>query len=197
MIKRAKREIMQTVLVVGLGEIGGTIFSVLKDSQKFKIYGVDVDKKKMNECGAEEPLSQFNKLDVLHICIPVPNKDKFLGIAKSYIEKYKPRLTIVNSTVPIGTTIELYKQSGGLIAHSPCRGVHKNKEYMKKEFSRWAKYVGGATPEAGIAAQEHFTLAGLKTKVLLNCTDTEFAKLFETTYRTWMIVFFQKMHRLA
>jgi len=30
-----------------------------------------------------------------------------------------------------------------------------------------------------------------------NCTDTEFAKLFETTYRTWMIVFFQKMHRLA
>ncbi len=49
---------MQTVLVVGLGEIGGTIFSVLKESQKFKVYGVDVDKKKMDEYGAEEPLSQ-------------------------------------------------------------------------------------------------------------------------------------------
>lgn len=193
---------MQTVLVVGLGEIGGTVFSVLKDSQKFKVYGVDVDKKKMEEYDSVEPLNQSNKsspndLDVLQICIPVPNKNKFIEISKLYIEKYKPKLTIINSTVPIGTTIELYKHCGGLIAHSPCRGVHKNKEYMKKEFIRWTKYVGGATPEAGTAAQEHFALAGLKTKTLANCSDTEFAKLFETTYRTWMIIFFQKMNRLA
>lgn len=117
---------MQTVLVVGLGEIGGIIFSVLKESNKFKIYGIDVDKKKMEEWGAVEPLSQFkkspaNELDVLHICIPVPNKNKFIEIAKGYIEKYQPKLTIINSTVPIGTTIELYKHCGGLIAHSPCR----------------------------------------------------------------------------
>ncbi len=193
---------MQSVLVIGLGEIGGTIFSVLKESGKFDIYGIDLDKKKVEECGAVEPLSQVkkspaNKLDVLHICIPVPSKNKFIDISKGYIEKYNPKLTIINSTVPIGTTIELYKQCGGLIAHSPCRGVHKNKEYMKKEFSRWTKYVGGATPEAGKAAEEHFILAGLKTKQLANCSDTEFAKLFETTYRTWMITFFQKMHRLA
>ncbi len=193
---------MQSVLVIGLGEIGGTIFSVLKESQKFNIYGIDLDKKKMQECGAAEPPSQvkkspINKLDVLHICIPVPNKNKFIEISKGYIEKYQPKLTIINSTVPIGTTLELYKQCGGLIADSPCRGVHKNKEYMKKEFSRWTKYVGGATPEAGKAAEEHFAVAGLKTKQLANCSDTEFAKLFETTYRTWMITFFQKMHRLT
>lgn len=187
---------MQTVLVVGLGEIGGTIFSVLKESQKFQVYGLDLDKKKMEEVSATAPPSKA-KLDVLHICIPVPNKKKFIEISKSYTETYKPKLTIINSTVPIGTTLDLYKQCGGLIAHSPCRGVHKNKEYMRKEFMRWAKYVGGATPEAGNAAEEHFKLAGLKTKQLANCTDTEFAKLFETTYRTWMIVFFQKMHRLA
>ena len=186
---------MQTILVVGLGEIGTTVFGILKDSQKFKVYGVDVDEKKMEENSAQEPPN--GKIDVLQICIPVPNKDKFIQIAKGYIEKYHPKLTIINSTLPIGTTMALYKHCGGLIAHSPCRGVHKNKEYMKKEFSRWTKYVGGATPEAGKAAAEHFALAGLKTKVLDNCTDTEFAKLFETTYRTWMIVFFQKMHRLA
>ena len=68
---------------------------------------------------------------------------------------------------------------------------------MVKEFKRWKKYVGGATPKAGKKAKEHFETAGLKTKQLANCTDTEFAKLFETTYRTWMIVFFQKMQRLA
>ena len=63
---------MQTVLVVGLGEIGGTIFTVLKDSQKFKIYGVDVDKKKMSEYNTVEPPSQSptNELNIynLHTC---------------------------------------------------------------------------------------------------------------------------------
>jgi UDP-N-acetyl-D-mannosaminuronate dehydrogenase len=186
---------MQTILVTGLGEIGATVFDILKDNEKFKVYGLDLDKKKMEENNAQEPPK--GKIDVLQICIPVPNKEKFVQIAKGYIEKYHPTLTIINSTLPIGTTMALYKQCSGLIAHSPCRGVHKNKEYMKREFSRWAKYVGGATHEAGKAAAEHFTLAGLKTKLLDNCSDTEFAKLFETTYRTWMIVFFQKMHRLA
>ena len=154
-------------------------------------------RKKWKITGATEEPTTIQAVDVLDVCIPVPNKDKFIAITKGYIEKYHPKLTIINSTVPIGTTIELYKQSGGLIAHSPCRGVHKNKEYMIKEFKRWTKYVGGATPEAGKAAQKHFELAGLKTKALANCTDTEFAKLFETTYRTWMIVFFQKMQQLA
>ncbi len=187
---------MQNVLVVGLGEIGSTVYSVLKESGKFKLYGVDIEKKKMEECEAQEPPIE-GQVDVLQICIPVTEQKKFLQIAKTFIEKYQPTLTIINSTVPIGTTLELYKQCGGLIAHSPCRGVHKNKEYMVKEFKRWAKFVGGATPRAGKAAAEHFALAGLKTKVLANCSDTEFAKLFETTYRTWMIVFFQKMARLS
>ena len=192
---------MQSVLVVGLGEIGGTVYGILKESGKFQIYGADLEKEKMRECAAVEPPTQEKSsksgIEVLDICIPVPNMKKFIEISRGYIEKYHPKLTIVNSTVPIGTTMELYKQCGGLIAHSPCRGVHKNKEYMAKEFKRWTKYVGGATPEAGKAAQEHFQLAGLKTKQLANCSDTEFAKLFETTYRTWMIVFFQKMNRLT
>jgi hypothetical protein len=187
---------VQSVLVVGLGEIGGTVFDVLKESCNFQLYGADVDKEKMKDAGATEPPKDI-PVDVVDICIPVPNKKKFLEISKAYIEKYQPKVTIINSTVPIGTTMELYKRCGGLVAHSPCRGVHKNREYMIKEFKRWTKYVGGATPEAGKAAQEHFELAGLKTKQLANCSDTEFAKLFETTYRTWMIVFFQKMNRLA
>jgi len=187
---------MQTVLVVGLGEIGSTVYTVLRESQKFILYGVDFDKTKMEECQTTAPPA-CTKIDVMHVCIPVSNKERFIEVIQHYVEDFNPKLTIVNSTVPIGTTIELYKQIGGLVAHSPCRGVHKNKQYMVKEFKRWTKYVGGATQEAGIAAQENFKTAGLKTKQLKNCTETEFAKLFETTYRTWMITFFQKMQRLA
>ncbi|MEM2507116.1 MAG: GDP-mannose dehydrogenase, partial [Nitrososphaeria archaeon] len=43
----------------------------------------------------------------------------------------------------------------------------------------------------------HFEKAGLKTKVLKGCLETELAKLFETTYRAWMIACFQEMHRIS
>ena len=38
---------------------------------------------------------------------------------------------------------------------------------------------------------------GLKVKTLKSCTETELAKLFETTYRAWMIACFQEMHRIS
>jgi UDP-N-acetyl-D-mannosaminuronate dehydrogenase len=33
--------------------------------------------------------------------------------------------------------------------------------------------------------------------VLKSCAETELAKLFETTYRAWMIACFQEMHRIS
>jgi UDP-glucose 6-dehydrogenase len=36
-----------------------------------------------------------------------------------------------------------------------------------------------------------------KVKTLKSCTETELAKLFETTYRAWMIACFQEMHRIS
>ena len=47
------------------------------------------------------------------------------------------------------------------------------------------------------AAKVHFEKLGLKVKVLKSCRETELAKLFETTYRAWMIACFQEMHRIS
>jgi len=68
---------------------------------------------------------------------------------------------------------------------------------MKWELKRWTKYVGGSEPKAAEAARKHFEKLGLKTKVLKSSLETEVAKLFETTYRAWMIVCFQEMHRIS
>jgi UDP-N-acetyl-D-mannosaminuronate dehydrogenase len=68
---------------------------------------------------------------------------------------------------------------------------------MKWEIKRWTKYIGGATEEAGEAARKHFEKVGLNTKRLTGSTEAELAKLFETTYRAWMISCFQEMHRIA
>jgi UDP-N-acetyl-D-mannosaminuronate dehydrogenase len=68
---------------------------------------------------------------------------------------------------------------------------------MKWELKRWTKYVGGVNEEAAEKAKKHFEKLGLKTKVLKGCIETELAKLFETTYRAWMIACFQEMHRIS
>jgi UDP-N-acetyl-D-mannosaminuronate dehydrogenase len=68
---------------------------------------------------------------------------------------------------------------------------------MLWEMKRWPKYVGGATPKAGVLAKAHFEKLGLTVKVLKSCRETELAKVFETTYRALMIAGFQEMHRIA
>jgi UDP-N-acetyl-D-mannosaminuronate dehydrogenase len=68
---------------------------------------------------------------------------------------------------------------------------------MKWEMKRWTKYVGGANAEAAEVACKHFEQMGLKVKTLKSCAETELAKLFETTYRAWMIACFQEMHRIS
>jgi UDP-N-acetyl-D-mannosaminuronate dehydrogenase len=68
---------------------------------------------------------------------------------------------------------------------------------MKWELKRWTKYVGSVDEESAEVARKHFESFGLKTKVLKSCLETELAKLFETTYRAWMITCFQEMHRIS
>jgi len=68
---------------------------------------------------------------------------------------------------------------------------------MEWELKRWTKYVGGVNTKSTDAARKHFEKAHLKVKTLKSCTETELAKLFETTYRAWMIACFQEMHRIS
>jgi len=68
---------------------------------------------------------------------------------------------------------------------------------MQWELKRWTKYIGGANAESASATREHFEKAGMTTKILRSCNETELAKLFETTYRAWMVTCFQEMHRIS
>ncbi len=187
----------ETVLIVGLGEIGHTLFALFKDEKdSFDVYGLDLDQTKMKQLGQDRK-NIPNKIDTMHICLPCSSQQNFVAVTKSYVEEYKPRLVIINSTVPPGTTMKVSEGCKFLVAHSPSRGVHKDAEHMKWEMKRWTKYVGGANKAAAQAACGHFEKLGLKVKILKSCSETELAKLFETTYRAWMIACFQEMHRIS
>jgi len=186
----------ETVLVVGLGEIGRALFELLKEKDSFTVYGLDLDKTKMR-AARQDPSKLPQKVDTMHICLPCKDQDKFVATVANYAKQFKPKLLIINSTVPPGTTKKVQQSCECLVAHSPARGVHKSPAHMKWEMKRWTKYVGGADAKAAEAACKHFEKMGLKVKALKSCAETELAKLFETTYRAWMIACFQEMHRIA
>jgi UDP-N-acetyl-D-mannosaminuronate dehydrogenase len=180
-----------------LGEIGEALLSLLKEKEKgFSVYGLDLNQTKMHALAQDENKLP-SRVDTMHICLPCESQETFIEAVHGYYKKFKPELIIINSTVPPETTMKIQERCKCLVAHSPVRGVHKNPEYMKWEIRRWTKYVGGADQKATDAARKHFEKMNLKVKTLKSCTETELAKLFETTYRAWMIACFQEMHRIS
>jgi UDP-N-acetyl-D-mannosaminuronate dehydrogenase len=185
----------EKVLVVGLGEVGRALFELLKESGKFNVYGFDVDEDKMRSVVGDVKLP--DSFDVMHVCYPCSDPEKFVRVTVNYMRRFKPKLTIIDSTVAPGITQKIFEETKSLVVHSPVRGMHKSLETMKRDILFWSKYVGGATPEAAELAKRHFEELGLKVKVLRSPMETELAKLFETIYRAWMIACFQEMHRIS
>ena len=188
--------VKEKVLIVGLGEVGRTLFELFEESGKFDLYGLDVNKAIMQEVAGDRKVPKT--VYVMHICYRCTEQESFIQTSLGYIRKFNPKLAIIESTVPPGTTQKIYESSKlSLLAHSPIRGMHNSLKSMKNDVQFWTKYVGGTTKEAAEAAKKHFEKLGLKVKVLNGPAETELAKLFETTYRAWMIACFQEMHRIS
>lgn len=167
------------VVVIGLGEIGKPILELV--SKQHDAVGVDV----------YPSLNRIGKVDLLHVCYPFEIND-FVGETARYIALFTPTLTIVNSTVAIGTTRTIAERTGAAVVHSPVRGKHAR---MLDEIRTYTKFVGAIDAVTGRQAAEHFESIGLKTKTLSSPEATELAKLTETTYFGLMIAWAQEVER--
>lgn len=169
----------QRVVVVGLGEVGRPLLELV--SKHHNAIGVDIS----------PPVEKIGKVDLLHVCYPFEIKD-FVGETARYIERFRPTLTIINSTVAIGTTRGIAERTGAAVVHSPVRGKHAR---MRDELHVYTKFVGALDPKTGELAAKHFESLGLKTKILSSPEATELAKLAETTYFGLMIAWAQEVER--
>ena len=169
----------KTVVVLGLGEVGKPLLELT--SKYYDAIGIDIS----------PPLQRIAQVDVLHVCYPFEIKD-FVGVTARYIERFRPALTIINSTVGVGTTRAVAQRTGAPVVHSPVRGKHVR---MLDELRSYKKFVGAIDPAAGEQAGEHFESLGLKTEVLSSPEATELAKLTETTYFGLMIAWAQEVER--
>jgi|SRR5438552_2803116 len=171
-------QVSQTVIVVGLGEVGKPLFEIIR--MRHQAFGIDID--------LAAPL---NRCDVMHVCFPFRD-EKFVGQVVEYIGRYQPALTIINSTVAPGTTRRIAVESGAPVVNSPVRGKHA---HMREELLHYTKFIGALDSESGGCAVEHFESVGMRTKLLGSPEASEIAKLTETTYFGLMIAWAQEVER--
>jgi hypothetical protein len=131
---------MKTIktLVIGFGQIGKSVYNVLH-SEGFDVHARDTD---------QDPI--LNDIDVLHICFPYT--ENFVKCVKKYKKLYKPKYTIIHSTVPVGTTTKCK------CFYSPVRGIHPHLENSLKTFVKYLaprnEYLKSYFAQAGITVEE-------------------------------------------
>ena len=164
---------MQKTLVIGKGEVGVSLFNVLKKVY-YDTYIKDV-----------EPIDLEN-IDVLNICFPY--SDKFEEYVKEYQTLYNPKLTIIHSTVPVGTSRKL-----GAV-HSPIHGKHPN---LEQGILTFVKYVGCDNRDRAFEASKFLARAGIVTKVVKNAETSEMSKIYCTTQYGLNIVLMKEMYAMC
>lgn len=170
-----------TTLVVGIGEVGRPLAEVLERSGP--VLRHDLERREFSD-----------PIKVMHICFPFRESSEFIGSALDYVRRFKPALTIVNSTVLPGTTRTLARQSQSAVCYSPVRGKHVE---MVSALTHYVKFVAAPEEQWATAAENHFARAGLRTQRMGAPETLEVAKLAETTYFGVCIAFAQELNRYA
>jgi UDP-N-acetyl-D-mannosaminuronate dehydrogenase len=139
--------------VIGLGETGRPLFEILSEYH-------DVDGIDLKDCKNPIPINY----DIINICIPY--NDKFVSIVQDYQDLFNQPLTIIHSTVPIGTTSKIKNA-----VHSPILGKHNR---MKEDLKAYKKWIGG---ELADEARNYLQRAGIMCMTVATSEETEALKL--------------------
>lgn len=158
--------------ILGYGEIGKAVAKFYKNP-------------KIKDLKRDDGLKG---IEILHVCIPW--SEKFVDIVKKEIKAINPKLTIIHSTVAPGTV----KKIGGMVVHSPVRGIHP---YLYEGIKTFVKYVGADDKKAAKLAEEHFRHLNIKTKTFFPSTTTELGKVLDTTYYGVVIAWHGEMKKMC
>lgn len=146
---------MDQALIIGVGEVGGALAEVLSKAHHVSIRDLHQD------------TSNGAHYDFLHVCFPYT--DDFCREVAQYQVQYEPSVTVIHSTVPVGTSTSL-----GAV-HSPVIGLHPN---LGPGLLTFTKFVGGK--QASTVAR-HLSRAGIRCYLTDKAETTELLKLLCTT----------------
>ena len=174
-----------TDIILGMGEVGETLFNLLVD-RKFDCIGIDLDNSKCKNYTENEIIENPQ---YLHVCLP-GELTGFTDIVVNWINKIKNiKVVIIHSTVKPGTTKTIQEKFSMPILFSPVRGVHKRFLNDIKKYTKFISFDG-----AEIDSKIRIDLEKRFEKIdWMSTTKTaELAKiLVDTTYYGWLINYAQ------
>ena len=172
-------------IILGMGEIGKTLFDLLIE-RGFNCIGIDTDDSK---CRNYSKNTTIKNLEYLHVCIP-GDLTKFVDVTANWISKLEGlKGIIIHTSVRPGTTKNIQKKSKAPVLFSPIRGVHKR---FLEDIKKYTKFI--ATDNKQLAPEIKSDLEKRFQKVdWMSTTKTaELAKiLVDTTYYGWLINYAQ------
>ncbi len=176
---------IKEIIVVGLGEVGQSWFKVVSNID-VNVLGIDINKtEKINK-------NKVNGKRIMHICLPFLKN--FEKIATSYIKKYKPDLVIINTSCKVGITRKIHELTNVNMVHIPVRGVHPN---IDKGIKTFVNAIGPINKKSEKLTRDYLNKIKIKYDIFNNPEETEMAKLLDTSYYGWNILFSKEVYNLC
>jgi hypothetical protein len=174
-----------TDIILGMGEVGETLFDLLV-KRNFDCIGIDSVASKSKNYSENK---NIENPEYLHVCLP-GELTEFTNIVSDWINKIKDlKVVVIHSTVKPGTTKKIQEKSTIPVLFSPVRGVHRR---FLDDIKKYTKFI--STDDEQIDTKIKIDLEKRFEKVdWMSTTKTaELAKiLVDTTYYGWLINYAQ------
>ena len=174
-----------TDIILGMGEVGETLFDLLVD-RKFDCVGIDLDNTKCKKYSENEVI---RNPEYLHVCLP-GELTGFTDIVLNWIHKIKNvQVVIIHSTVKPGTTKSIQEKSSIPILFSPVRGVHRR---FLNDIKKYTKFISFDNTDIDLKIKKDLEKRFEKVDWMSTTKTAELAKiLVDTTYYGWLINYAQ------
>ena len=174
-----------TDIILGMGEVGETLFDLLVD-RKIDCIGIDLDNSKCKNYSKNEIIKNPQ---YLHVCLP-GELIKFTDIVIEYIEKIKNiQAVIIHSTVKPGTTKIIQEKVSPPVLFSPVRGVHRR---FLDDIKKYTKFISFDNTDIDLKIKKDLEKRFEKVDWMSTTKTAELAKiLVDTTYYGWLINYAQ------
>ena len=174
-----------TDIILGMGEVGETLFDLLVESD-FDCMGIDLDSSK---CKNYSENSTIKNPEYLHVCLP-GELTEFVDIISNWINKIEGlKVVLIHSTVKPGTTKNIQEKSKVPVLFSPVRGVHKR---FSEDIKKYTKFISSDDKQIDSKIKSDLEKRFQKIDWMSTTKTAELAKiLVDTTYYGWLINYAQ------
>ncbi len=174
-----------TDIILGMGEVGKTLFDLLVE-RGFNCIGIDVNSSK---CKNYSENSTIDNPEYLHVCLS-GELTEFADITSNWVSKLEGlKVIIIHSTVKPGTTKNLQEKLKVPVLFSPVRGVHKR---FSEDIKKYTKFIASDDKQLAPEIKSDLEKRFQKIDWMSTTKTAELAKiLVDTTYYGWLINYAQ------